>query len=550
MDQNTFLVQPDVRDFIAWLQITLPQLNVHLRFASSKFVKGGMNLQVIGIEQVHAQYRWGSGWRDYQDGQWVASSDWCSTNVSLQLLRSRLTSALAAGCQTSTYNACRAVLQWGGVRGAVPFLGWLRDQGKLVSYLEGCRPLFDLNGQQTLSQLDEHSILRFDAGLTKIHALIDTSGSPIYDSRVGAAIAMLYALYRQGAQSAAVLSFPTGPARGVQLRDPGALGYQKAPQFFSKPVPGYIWARSQLELGWIIQATLERTPGLFSGSLPQRCHQFEAALFMIGYDLRCLVPSALPATVSAKPSGKRVRTTWVPSGVTFPKVLQDYLARSQSVGHAVALSDFKQWQIQVNGRKANTASSYCAPFRPREFDLVSFSLEALKQIAKGGEKGLQVLSGGATTFVAGDEYEQVYLTNVYLYGRATKLADKYAVSPVELLLRAGFAGTASTAKLILRIGKALGEHFDLIHDGQPNALFAVFFAQALTDLDDQLMEALQAIKGGTVALVDEEEGTDCSPEFAEMILQAAEGEFTEIDVDELFAMIDERVESKDAKTAD
>ncbi|KPW89208.1 hypothetical protein ALP58_01892, partial [Pseudomonas savastanoi] len=48
---------------------------------------------------------------------------------------------------------------------------------------------------------------------TKIHALLDTTGSPIYDGRVGAAIALLYHLYRQGTGTTApqALDFAWGP---------------------------------------------------------------------------------------------------------------------------------------------------------------------------------------------------------------------------------------------------------------------------------------------------------------------------------------------------
>lgn len=493
MDRNTFLAQPDVRGFIEWLQVNLPTLDVHLRFKPSHQVKGGLNQRVVGIEQVLALYRWGSAWQDAQTGQWVTSMDWASTTASLQLLRSRLAAALASGCDDAAYNACCAVLKWGGVRGAIPFLGALRQQQQLVSYLKACIPLFDLGAGQTLSALNAGSIQRFDAGLTKIHSLIDTTGSPIYDSRVGAAIAMLYALYRQGKTTPAQLRFPSGGARGDQVRDPGALGFAKAPQFFTKAVPGYAWARSQVELGWIIQATLTGAGQLFEGSLQARSHSFEAALFMLGYDLRCLLPEAAYAPASSEGAGGgSTRSTWVPTSVTFPQVFIDYLHCSQAAGHSVSLKDFRQWQVEVKGRTANTAQAYCAPLQTREFDLVSFNLEQLACIAQGGAPGLEVLSGGVAQFIAGDEYEQVYLTNVYLSGKVAELALEHSVSPAELLVRSGLAGNPDTAKpetakLILRTGRALGEHLGLLENQRPTDLFKAFFGEALTDLDNQLM---------------------------------------------------------------
>lgn len=499
MDRKAFLAQPDVRSFVEWLQVELPGLVVHLRFPKSRFVDDGLNQQVVGIENVHALYCWGSAWHDDQTGEWVKSADWISTKASLDLLRTRLTTALTLKCDSAAYNACLAVLQWGGVRGAIPFLHQLRRHGKLVQYLDSRIPLFDLNSNQKLSQLDESSILRFDAGLTKIHSLLDRTGAPIYDSRVGAAIAMLYALYRQDKQTPAQLSFPSGAARGAQIRDPGAFGFTRSPQFFSKAVESYSWARSQLELGWIIQATLAGAP-MFSGSLQERSHCFEAALFMIGYDLRCFFStSVIKRTAPRLSYGRergRLRRSWVPTSVNIAQVLDDYLQCSQSAGHAVELTEFRQWQVKVRGHAAGTARSYCTLLRASEFDLVNFDLEELQRITHGGAEGLATLNGGREQFIAGDEHEQVFLTCVYLCARVIEMAREHSVLPTKMLIHGGFAGNKRTANLIIRTGRALGRHFDLLDDVRPTALFRRFFGQPLIELDQQLMVAVRNIKTG------------------------------------------------------
>ncbi|VVO69274.1 hypothetical protein [Pseudomonas fluorescens] len=64
----------------------------------------------------------------------------------------------------------------------------------LMNYLKQCQALLALDRKQQLNHLTKQNILRFDSGMTKIHALLDTTGSPIYDGRVGAAIALLYCL--------------------------------------------------------------------------------------------------------------------------------------------------------------------------------------------------------------------------------------------------------------------------------------------------------------------------------------------------------------------
>jgi hypothetical protein len=76
-----------------------------------------------------------------------------------------------------------------------------------------------------------------------------------------------------------------------------ALVYQGAPD------PGRLtysdqdarkWAWAKVRLGWILQGLLERDAQLFSGcSTRDRMHAAEAALFMIGYDVRCIPVPAL-----------------------------------------------------------------------------------------------------------------------------------------------------------------------------------------------------------------------------------------------------------------
>lgn len=541
MDKRQFLAQADVESFISWLVENLPRLPVQLSFSPSRFVTGGLQQSVEGIEAVHALYRWKSSWYDGQTSQRIVSDGWVGTEASLELLRDRLLAALAIGCEQTTYRACLAVLEWGGVHGAIPFLNGLCHQGQLVAYLTDCKPLFDLEGSQRLSDLNKQSIRRFDAGLTKIHSLIDGNGSPIYDSRVGAAIAMLYALYRQGATVPCVLYFPTGSARGAQVRDPGRLGYKSAPQFFTRGVPPERWAQSQLELGWILQETLRRS-SLFSGSLATRCRALEAALFMIGYDLRCLTPgrhlSALTAApqlpVQADLAITRRGSTWVPTSVPFRQVLREFAENSRLKGKAMTVREYRQWQVDEKGRSASTALAYCAPLMVTELDLANYTPDDLELIAQGGEPGLRALLAGQSGFIAGDEREQVYFVDAFLCRRSAQVADSHEMAPEELLVAAGFAGRPSSARLLRRVGREVGQHFNLLDGETPTAFFAEFFGEALSDLDAQLeLAASGGDKAVNEAAADQE--VEYSPEFAAILLESAAGDLEEVDVDQHLA---------------
>ncbi|OGB04781.1 MAG: hypothetical protein A3G29_07965 [Burkholderiales bacterium RIFCSPLOWO2_12_FULL_64_99] len=301
MNKNQFLIQPDVRDFVKWLGGNLPTMPVHLKIKRSNFVPQEIDCTVQGIEEVQAKYQWGG--------------DWEAAKAELRRLRIQLRLAIRARDELATYAACEAILAWGNVDGAVDFLKEQLRNKSLVNYLKQIRPLLALDGHQCLSHLTKQNILRFDSGMTKIHSLLDTTGSPIYDGRVGAAIALLYHMYRQAscANTPVALDWAWGPGKGAQIRDPKhlKLGYEGTPQLSTGS--RHLWARRQLQLGWIIREVLRETE-LFA-ELPRlvdRCHAFEAGLFMLGYDLRCLVPNGYAISVPSKPAyrvGGKTSTT-------------------------------------------------------------------------------------------------------------------------------------------------------------------------------------------------------------------------------------------------
>lgn len=288
LDREAFMGLADVDAFVTWLIANLPTLQVDLRIRSSPFVPGGIVAQVSGIEAVQARYWW--------------NGDWITISQLLTTFRQDLRSAVHAADQDACYSACLAILDWGNVPSSADYLDELRKQGLLVQYLQDIAPLLSPAGNQRLSDLTRASIPRFNSGLTKVHALFDDAGSPIYDGRVGAAIAMLYHLYRG---SPAAVGEPDhrmfgwapgyetpGADRHRSIRNPRLLaqGFNGTPQLLSHASP-HIWARRQVILGWIMRAVLGST-GLFSADgvdLAGRCHMFESALFMLGYDLRCLV---------------------------------------------------------------------------------------------------------------------------------------------------------------------------------------------------------------------------------------------------------------------
>ncbi|SDG29664.1 hypothetical protein SAMN05216591_5569 [Pseudomonas extremaustralis] len=482
MRREQFLAQPEIESFIAWLATNLPRLTFKLRFKSSPLVPGGLTADVQGIEQVLGHYRWKASWQDSHQRP-VDSQTWAETQRSLGQLRQWLTSAVKRGDEQQALQACLQILRWGGVRGAIAFLHRLAARGELSRYLQKMAGLMSLDGDHDLDDLDASSVERFDAGLTKIHALFDSSGSPIYDSRVGAAIGMLYSLFRQQWTGGGkpLLAFPSGAARGNQIRNPGAfLNGLAAPQFSS--ISYEAWARWQVRLGWIIRALLERT-GWFAeqGALPARCHAFEASLFVLGYDLRCFgcTPKAVVPDLSER---ERDSTGWVPTGNPFSQVINDYLffRRQGGKGDKASFVDWLSTRAHTERPVSRaTAQDYCFAFSMQEFDLFDRSLDELERIVAGGEDGLRaaLASEALEPFVLGDERVSVCLVDVLITGRAYQ-RDTTGDACVESILSAGYAGTKNSANTLMALGRNVGKHFGLLDAKHlPTPLFERFFGE-------------------------------------------------------------------------
>lgn len=509
MNRDTFLKDTDVADFIKWLIETLPHLTVTLNIPESRrFVPKGVHATCSGIEQVLPHYSW--------------MGTWTHNKGRLGGLASDLRTALATGNEDDTLRACLEILNWGGVRGAVSYLQAKAGNDALKAYLHGRKHLFDLTGPQRLRDLNAGVIDKFDAGMTKIYSLLDTTGSPIYDSRVGAAMAMLYQYHLRSSskQMTELLNFPSGSARGKQVRNPGRLGhpFYDAPQFYTRSVQPHVWAQFQLKLGWIIREILSRTDWFEEAegdAIADRSRAFEACLFMVGYDLRSIAGNACCGStqVSTSPSTQKEvanatndeieessDTGWVPTGHPFTKILEHFLRFRQSPQPVYDLKSFKAWLPNNYTRKRgaegvqikqSTVKSYDFPLREQEFDLVDRPFEDLQCIVEGGQHGLECAVRDRVLNV--DERAWVCLVDAWIAGQ---LHDATSKRREEILLHAGFAGKPSTCKLIFSVGKDVGKHFGLLNeDGSPTDFYKGFFtAQMVMDEElETLNNARQAV---------------------------------------------------------
>lgn len=291
MNKQEFLANQDVEEFLVWLARELPRLKIRLDIKRSRFVPSGLKVDVTGLESVLAHYTWKS--------HGMATGDWTETRARLAALAHMLRDAVHRDSNPDALDACRDILKWGGNRnwnrGAYPFLDARAAAGVLCSYLRDAGAAFALVTADVDAIVPPIELL--NSMLTKVHALYAEDGLPIYDSRVAVAIASLVEMWRVATGKSedplpAPLTFPaTTASRTVRdlfthASSPGVMAY-------GAPETAGQWASVKVRLGWIMEGILGKMPELFSGccpapSLADRMHTFEASLFMVGYNLRCL----------------------------------------------------------------------------------------------------------------------------------------------------------------------------------------------------------------------------------------------------------------------
>jgi len=291
VNKQAFLANRDVEAFLVWLARELPRLQIRMDIKQSRFVPSGVKVDVTGLERILAHYAWKS--------HSMANGDWAAARAHLAALSHALREAVRRDSNPHALDACRDILQWGGNRnwntGAYPFLSARATAGGLCRYLRDTGAAFALDTANVDALVPPVETL--NSMLTKVHALYAEDGLPIYDSRVAAAIASLVEMWRVATGKSddplpAPLIFPaTTASRSVRRRFPharstGVIAYG------ALETTGQ-WASAKVRLGWVMESILGRLPELFSECRPapsfaDRMHAFEASLFMIGYDVRCL----------------------------------------------------------------------------------------------------------------------------------------------------------------------------------------------------------------------------------------------------------------------
>jgi len=282
MHRTQYLATASVNDFIDWLANNLHHESL---FAHSYFDRSRKEtVAFAGLEDACDKYYW-----KHRGAVGLPAGDNLdSSHAALSALRSALQKAIKSADGGATLKTSTEVMAWGGVRAGN--VRWLTAQSTRLTQILKTTAAALASDDLAHPLLATRGQLRFNAGMTKIYSLL-VDDFIIYDSRVAAALGWIvvkYCQYRNLADVPGELAFPWAPAKeDSNAKAPKNRNPRTGSYHFPRLIAGEHHAIWNLRASWILAQVLTRgRAGAFNrdSAIPGlRC--FEAALFMIGYDL-------------------------------------------------------------------------------------------------------------------------------------------------------------------------------------------------------------------------------------------------------------------------
>jgi hypothetical protein len=300
MNRTQFLLDPYVRAFLQYLGPQLLTWHVNYISAYKRILAPDRPFNAVGVQQALTNYVWPASFNTptpiviggvtYAAGSTVSLYRWPETLQALCHLQNGLRASIAHG--TSALPWCNAILQWGlgsRMRAASAILS---AQGAgLEPYLANMQ----LHCQLATVDIADLSppLIHMNSGLAKVHSLASVDGLVIFDSRVAHALGKLINGYCNLNSvypiPAPLRIFSTGgrtPPPVIQTPSGQMDNHAPFPtQKYNPAVPGTNagWMDAQIRVSWLIAEALTLNPHIFPGlAAGQRCHQLEAAFFMLG----------------------------------------------------------------------------------------------------------------------------------------------------------------------------------------------------------------------------------------------------------------------------
>ena len=267
MNKSTYLNNATVQEFIGWLAPLIDQPNSLIHSYTNLRPKYNWNCN--SIYSAFENYRWGK-------------KNFYETKEELDKLSYSLKKAIQIGDYITAKACCKGILKWGNVdkKGNTDKIDELDNN--LPDYLN---KVIDSLHPEITNTNNSYKDIKMNSGFTKIYSLI-IDDFIIYDSRVGSALGLLVLNFCDSTgrtEIPKVIRFAYGNAQGkrtgpLNKRDPRRGG-------MTFPLLG----RSDrdhiihnVHANWILKEILS-----CSNSELKNLREFEAALFMIGYNVEC-----------------------------------------------------------------------------------------------------------------------------------------------------------------------------------------------------------------------------------------------------------------------
>ena len=305
MKESDYLNDEHVKRFLEYLEKQLPKFSHSYIFKKAPYK--GQTWQVGSFLSA----AWADNDREQPQGYWwpfkchVMSgkefvlhkgSNLKDSATALKKLSKLLEEALEQNDDVKAQMACQGVLAWGGVlKGNQQRLfGKARGLAKCLSDLKDCLNNSKLDDMDAAHKVS--TTLWMNAGFTKIYSIL-AEDFCIYDGRVGAALGLLVRRYcEDGAKPLpkvpALLQFPWGEGVGVDQNGQDRRNPSRGNYVFPKLTNDKrgvkchtVW---NVRANWLIkEITVRLKVNPSKGLSPVRI--VEAALFMIGYDVRSML---------------------------------------------------------------------------------------------------------------------------------------------------------------------------------------------------------------------------------------------------------------------
>ena len=280
MTKQQYLNSPIVLEFIEWVkQCDQDYAHSYFNRRTKKYWK------CKNLNDAFQKYNW-----SFKTSKGETKFKYSDNENELNMLSKNLREEYKNKNIEDVFKYSSKICKWGGVLGG-------EKSGNLKTLIENKSSLLEKYKNTEIAMCSNNAndekltdIFNMNAGFTKIYSLL-FDRLIIYDSRVGAALCKLvkdYCSIKRINKIPNELKFGwSKPKEGSHAlnpknRNPGSVGKDEFPNFNLRPKLN-THSKSMLRASWLIEKFISSTKG--KDNLSKKMREFEAALFMIGYDL-------------------------------------------------------------------------------------------------------------------------------------------------------------------------------------------------------------------------------------------------------------------------